>query len=41
MKCPYAYQYGEEWGDHSECDEKKCKKFDACFKAYDKIQDDE
>ena len=41
MKCPFAYQYGKEWGDHSECDESDCKKYNKCFKAYDKLQDDE
>ena len=41
LKCPFAYDYGKEWGEHDECSKKECKEYNKCFKVYDKMQDDE
>jgi len=39
-KCPHGHVFGEEFGDHNECDEDTCKKHDACFDEYDSMQDE-
>lgn len=40
-KCPFKFEYGKEWGEHDECNKKKCNAYNKCFKVYDKMQDDE
>ena len=39
IECPYAYKFGEGWGDHEECEEDECEKYDECFEKYDELQE--
>lgn len=39
-KCPHGHKFGEEFGDHDECEEEECDKYDECFDAYNELDED-
>ena len=40
IECPFAYKFGIDFEEKDDCDEDDCECYDACFKAYDKLQEE-
>jgi len=38
-KCPFNHEFGTDFDEEKECDEDECDQYDACFEAYEALDD--